>query len=74
MIKKWGAFIFLGIVVGIIYITCNNYKTLWDMVLNVPVDLIISYVLGGFTMYFVIFGKKLQRKNKKNQNQQEPES
>ena len=55
MIKRWGKFIFVGIVVGIIYIAFNNYNTLWDMVLNIPVEVIISYVLGGLTMYFVIF-------------------
>lgn len=69
MIKRWGKFIVLGIVVGIIYIAFNNYNTLWDMVLNIPIDLVISYILGGFTMYCVIFGKKLHRKKKKQPNQ-----
>ena len=69
MIKRWGKFIVVGIVVGIIYIAFNNYNALWDMVLNIPVDLIISYILGGLTMYFVIFGRKFRRKKKKQSNQ-----
>ena len=69
MIKRWGKFIVVGVVVGIIYIAFNNYNTLWDMVLNIPVEVIISYVLGGLTMYYVIFGKKIHRKKKKQSNQ-----
>jgi len=69
MIKRWGKFIVVGIVVGIIYIAFNNYNTLWDMVLDIPVDLIISYVLGGLTMYYVIFGIRFHRKKKKQSNQ-----
>ena len=71
MIKRWGKFLFLGVIVGIIYLIYNNYHTLWDMILNIPVDLVISYILGGLTMYLVIFGKLLHRKKKKKSNQQE---
>ena len=71
MIKRWGKFLVLGVIVGIIYLIYNNYHTLWDMILNIPVDLVISYVLGGLTMYLVIFGKLLPRKKKKKSNQQE---
>lgn len=45
MIKRWGKFLFLGVIVGIIYLIYNNYHTLWDMILNIPVDLVISYIL-----------------------------
>ena len=69
MIKRWGKFIIVGIVVGIIYIAFNNYNTLWDMVLNIPVEMIISYILGGLTMYYVIFGIRFHRKKKKQSNQ-----
>lgn len=67
MIKRWGKFLFLGVIVGIIYLIYNNYHTLWDMI----VDLVISYILGGLTMYLVIFDKLLHRKKKKKSNQQE---
>ena len=65
MIKRWGSFILVGIVVGIIYIAFNNYNTLCDMVLNITVEVVISYALGGLTMYLVIFGRKFHRKKKK---------
>ena len=71
MIKRWGKFLVLGVIVGAIYLIYNNYHTLWDMILNIPVDLIVSYLLGGLTMYWVIFGKLLHRKKRKNFNQQE---
>ncbi len=65
MIKRWGLFIILGSLVGIVYIAFNNYRTLWDMVVNIPYELAISYFLGGLTMYLVIFGKKLRKKKNK---------
>lgn len=76
MIKRWGKFIIIGIVVGIIYIAFNNYNTLWDMVvLSIPIEMIVSYLLGGFTMYYAIFGKKFHRKKKKqSDHQKESES
>lgn len=65
MIKRWGLFIILGSLVGIVYIAFNNYRTLWDMVVNIPYELAISYFLEGLTMYLVIFGKKLRKKKNK---------
>lgn len=62
MIKKWGTFILIGIIIAIIYIACNNYTTIWDMILNIPKDVIVSYILGGLTMYVVIFRKNLHKK------------
>ena len=68
MIKRWGKFLVLGVMVGAIYLIYNNSHTLWDMILNIPVDLVVSYLLIGLYLVRFFTGRKGRILiNKKNQ-------
>lgn len=70
MIKRWVTFLVLSVLVVVIYIVINNYNTLWDMLLDTPIKLIIAYMLGAITMFISICGKAILRKKHKNSNKE----
>ena len=61
MMKKWGKFILLTIVLIAVILVVTNFSAIYGAILRFPIDWVIAYLVGAATMYLAFANKKSKK-------------
>lgn len=63
--KRIGVFAVFTLLIMVVLLILTNHEAIWEAIIRFPIDWIISYLVGAFTMYLAHIPSKKQLKPKK---------